>query len=260
MKKIKKGYYYHVPTMEAYNDFIRTAEKEGLIWWATRDKPTERPCIWGRFKENTIIHCDYDGTIAYGNLMGNTLRYGEIANEWKAEDPQPTIVEHLIRGNKTIVKLSNGKVGVARCHPDDTFDIYEGLRVATARAYGKPVEEPKVEPMGDVLKVKCIDVDEDFDDWWTVGKVYEKVKGGLVDDGGYKWKTCCRSDNPAEWNTGGMNATFELYEEPEVKGGLAECEISNLGDFCAMISERIDKLEQQMIEVLEGPDPHKGRR
>lgn len=140
MKKIKKGYYYHVPTIEAYNDFLKTAEKEGWIWWATKDKPTERPCIWGRFKKNTIIHCyDHDGTIAYGHLAGHAPIRGEIV-EWKVNEP-PTIVEHLIRGNKTIVKLSNGKVGVARCHPDDEFDIYEGLRVATARAYGKSVED-----------------------------------------------------------------------------------------------------------------------
>lgn len=57
----------------------------------------------------------------------------------------PTITEHLIRGNKTIVRLSNGKVGIAQCSPEDTFDVYEGLRVATARAYGKKIEEPKKE-------------------------------------------------------------------------------------------------------------------
>lgn len=60
-----------------------------------------------------------------------------------AEDTAPTITEHLIRGNKTIVKLSNGKVGIAQCSPEDKFDVYEGLRVATARAYGREVDEPK---------------------------------------------------------------------------------------------------------------------
>ena len=63
--------------------------------------------------------------------------YPEMIAE-KVECP-PTIVEHLIRGNKTIVKLSNGKVGVAKCSPEDEFDYYEGLRLATARAYGKDV-------------------------------------------------------------------------------------------------------------------------
>lgn len=62
-----------------------------------------------------------------------------------AEDTAPTITEHLIRNNKTIVKLSNGKVGIAQCSPEDKFDVYEGLRVATARAYGRDIEEPKKE-------------------------------------------------------------------------------------------------------------------
>ena len=48
-----------------------------------------------------------------------------------------TIEMHIVRGNKTVVRLSNGKVGVAKCNPQDTFDVYEGLRIATARAYGK---------------------------------------------------------------------------------------------------------------------------
>lgn len=61
------------------------------------------------------------------------------------KEETPTITEHLIRGYKTIVKLSNGKVGIAQCSPEDKFDVYEGLRVATARAYGKEIEEPKKE-------------------------------------------------------------------------------------------------------------------
>lgn len=52
-------------------------------------------------------------------------------------DELATIEMHIIRGNKTVVRLSNGKVGVARCNPQDTFDVYEGLRIAAARAYGK---------------------------------------------------------------------------------------------------------------------------
>ena len=55
----------------------------------------------------------------------------------KVDDPAITIEMHIIRGNKTIVRLSNGKVGIARCNPQDSFDVYEGLRIAAARAYGK---------------------------------------------------------------------------------------------------------------------------
>lgn len=54
----------------------------------------------------------------------------------KVDEPA-TIEMHIIRGNKTVVRLSNGKVGIARCNPQDSFDVYEGLRIAAARAYGK---------------------------------------------------------------------------------------------------------------------------
>lgn len=54
----------------------------------------------------------------------------------KVDEPA-TIEMHIIRGNKTIVRLSDGKVGVARCNPQDSFDVFEGLRIAAARAYGK---------------------------------------------------------------------------------------------------------------------------
>lgn len=52
-------------------------------------------------------------------------------------DEPATIEMHIVRGNKTVVRLSNGKVGIARCNPQDSFDVYEGLRIAAARAYGK---------------------------------------------------------------------------------------------------------------------------
>lgn len=52
-------------------------------------------------------------------------------------DELVTIENHIICGNKTIVRLSNGKVGIARCNPQDAFDVYEGQCIAAARAYGK---------------------------------------------------------------------------------------------------------------------------
>lgn len=66
------------------------------------------------------------------------------------------ITEHVIDGKKTIVKLSNGNVGIAKCSPDDEFDEYEGLRIATARAYGKepfPKAEEKKNPKNEPFKV-----------------------------------------------------------------------------------------------------------
>lgn len=330
MKKIKNDHVYVVSTKEAYNDFMRTAEKEGWKWWWSREKPTQRKSVWEQYGENTYIRCYGDGTICYGDLSSSSFSFNlRYVVEWRV-DASPTIVEHLIRGNKTIVKLSNGKVGVARCHPDDEFDIYEGLRVATARAYGKPVEEPKEEPKKDILKVKCtyawihedgefiagkvyerVDggltneqgfryqdfcennnprkwriVGYDFElyeepkvepkkdilkvkcvwtdrlDWWTKGKVYERVDGVLRDNECDKYDYAVRYDDPTKWTL--MHARFELYEEPEKVGPTIttaiESNITNWRDFYTMLSERLDNVEQQLVEILVGPDRHKGRR
>lgn len=94
----------------------------------------------------------------------------------KIEDT--TITEHIIKGNKTIVKLSNGKVGVAKCNPEDEFDVYEGLKTAIARAYGKE-EEKKPEYF--TGKVVCIGT---IGPALTEGKIYEFKNGySKWDDG-----------------------------------------------------------------------------
>lgn len=62
--------------------------------------------------------------------------WGSSMIDCKVDEPA-TIEMHIVRGNKTVVRLSNGKVGIARCNPQDSFDVYEGLRIAAARAYGK---------------------------------------------------------------------------------------------------------------------------
>lgn len=87
----------------------------------------------------TIREVDSQGRAAYMEEDKN-----ESINGWwwyphmieKKVEKYPTVVDHLIKGRKTIVKLSNGKVGIAVCSPEDTFNPYEGFRLASARAYG----------------------------------------------------------------------------------------------------------------------------
>jgi hypothetical protein len=44
-------------------------------------------------------------------------------------------------GNKTIVLLSDGSKGVARCNPEDKFDDKKGLDIAFYRAWMKKIEK-----------------------------------------------------------------------------------------------------------------------
>ena len=113
----------------------------------------------------TIREVDSQGRAAYMEEDKN-----ESINGWwwyphmieKKVEKYPTVVDHLIKGRKTIVKLSNGKVGIAVCSPEDTFNPYEGFRLASARAYGyeapyekkntvKEVERPA--EVGEYIKI-----------------------------------------------------------------------------------------------------------
>lgn len=51
-----------------------------------------------------------------------------------------------IDGNKTIAEDSDGKQGMARCHPDDTFDLQTGVALALDRMENgwKPVQGERV--------------------------------------------------------------------------------------------------------------------
>ena len=77
--------------------------------------------------------------IFYTMCGHNIIKY----KRFKELISSPTITEHLIRDNKVIIKLSNGKVGIAKCSPEDEFDIYKGTTLALARAYGTSEETQK---------------------------------------------------------------------------------------------------------------------
>ena len=85
-----------------------------------------------------------------------------------------TIERH---GQKVVAKMGK-KTGVAKCSPDDEFDMFEGSLIALNRLFGKEPEEatPKF-IKGDIVKVIK-------DDNWipknTIGRVVEVVKNRIL--------------------------------------------------------------------------------
>ena len=112
---------------------------------------------------------------------------------YKIEDKQPVVVKHLIKGRKTIVKLSNGRVGIADCSPEDEFDVYEGLRIATAIAYEKGSDEifgedePKVKEVKRHAKVgeyiKIVEGSRLFTESYKTGDILQVYKQGKCNFG-----------------------------------------------------------------------------
>ena len=53
-------------------------------------------------------------------------------------------ITHIVNKNAVIVKLDDGRKGVAKCSPDDKFNLAFGTALAVARAYGDKETEAKL--------------------------------------------------------------------------------------------------------------------
>lgn len=65
-------------------------------------------------------------------------------------------ITHIVKKNTVIVKLGDGRKGVAKCSPDDKFNLAFGTALAVARAYGDKETEAKLlaEPVKEEPKFK----------------------------------------------------------------------------------------------------------
>lgn len=102
------------------------------------------------------------------------------------------IQRHIINKNAVVIILNDGKKGIAKCSPDDKFNLAFGTALAVARAYGdketeakliaEPVEPVKEKPkfkVGELVRIR------QWDDM-------EKEFG--VDDDGSIMCHCCFTD------------------------------------------------------------------
>ena len=53
-------------------------------------------------------------------------------------------ITHIVNKNIVIVKLGDGRKGIAKCSPDDKFNLAFGTALAVARAYGDKETEAKL--------------------------------------------------------------------------------------------------------------------
>lgn len=110
----------------------------------------------------------------YGDIFVKTLmpeeyegRVYTVEEEFfdLVEDSQ--IATHIVNKNTVIVILQDGRKGVAKCSPDDKFNIAFGTALAVARAYGdketeakllaEPAKEVKEEPkfkVGELVRIR----------------------------------------------------------------------------------------------------------
>lgn len=114
------------------------------------------------------------------NMMGfgvNASNYEEALKEIRKcideeilKDRDAGSVSISIEGNKTTVKLSDGRVGTAKCNPCDTFDVITGIRVALDDIEKKSKKltnlEKEIVTLAEKLgakKIYCYRYDDEYD-------------------------------------------------------------------------------------------------
>lgn len=114
----------------------------------------------------------------YKNFCVEANNYEEALAKWrrgetvaKEEKQKKEGFDVKVEGNKVIVTLGDGRTGEARCHPDDKFDILEGVKVALADI------ESKTEHFSDkeikILQyLKSVGCDEIVKESLDVGRYY----------------------------------------------------------------------------------------
>lgn len=60
-----------------------------------------------------------------------------------------------IKGNKTIVINNKGEEGVAKCHPDDEFDISEGVKIAFKDLTAIRLSDDELDYLNTALVLGC---------------------------------------------------------------------------------------------------------
>lgn len=115
----------------------------------------------------------------YDNLHSCAGKCARNRGYWVSEDMLTKLEPIVIYrdGNKTVAfDKSNGKKAIARCHPDDKYDMYEGARIALDRLSGR---EP-FEPVQGLYNGKVVFTQPA--DGFTKGRIYEIVDGKIVND------------------------------------------------------------------------------
>lgn len=140
---LKKGIAVNCKTLNEARELKKIAEENGIGWYY---KCSNVDTIWSYQKEITCFSVtNFNELISVetwiykdkGYKIISFAEFKQFLNQhWKS-----AISEHLIKGNKTIIKLSNGRVGTANCLPTDKFNEGVGAVIAVAKAYNVDLKE-----------------------------------------------------------------------------------------------------------------------
>ena len=130
-------------------DIIKANKKSNYKYLLTNQKRNWTGKVTSE-EENGLIYVKTLTPEEYkGDMYTVDERYFDLV-----EDKQN--ITHIVNKNSVIVKLDDGRKGVAKCSPDDKFNLAFGTALAVARAYGDKEAEAKLlaEPSEEEPKFK----------------------------------------------------------------------------------------------------------
>ena len=117
-------------------DIIKANKESNGVYWYTNQERNWTGKVLSI--ENGLIYVEtITPTCDRGETYHLLEKYFDLV-----EDKQN--ITHIVNKNAVIVKLDNGRKGVAKCSPDDKFNIAFGTALAVARAYGDKETEAKL--------------------------------------------------------------------------------------------------------------------
>lgn len=141
--KIKNNTCYYCKTFELAEQFLKECEEQGFLWyWG--EKPTDDK-MFERLRRYTKDY-DYNGvTFTIGACTENRITWianKDRYNSFPIIEYKPEVRTICIKTDGKIVTAYMGdKKGIAKCSPEDTFDLYTGAKLALDRLFDKEKQE-----------------------------------------------------------------------------------------------------------------------
>lgn len=141
--KIKNNTCYYCKTAELAEQFLKECEEQGFLWHNGEQKPTDDDMLeflrrniedWNGVTF-TIIECRTENRIIWERNRKGYHPFPMI--EYK---PELRTICIKTDGN-TVTAYMGDKKGIAKCSPEDTFDLYTGAKLAIDRLFDKENQE-----------------------------------------------------------------------------------------------------------------------
>ena len=166
--KIEKGNVYHITTERLLKEFLTECANNDYMWNTGLRADKSYKSLNELKDDETCIEINEYGKMYYGTQQyymtyekRTPIEYTGSSKEYKliVEDPYVTLIS------------PDGKTAIAKCHPDDEFDVFEGIRVAATKleALEAEITDKEANVLLALYDLGC--------DYFRIDSDYEEIDG-----------------------------------------------------------------------------------